>query len=135
MKKLVLIVLVAICSSGFGADFDKFCAALSQVESSGNQCAFNKKENAVGLYQIRPLYFKDAKEFSRALSSSGHESCYNEAFARKTILAYFGRYEPRALKNNDWQTLARLHNAGPNWRKKSTDAYWLKVKKELTSAQ
>ena len=32
------------------------------------------------------------------------------------------------------EDIARIHNGGPNgWKKKSTDAYWAKVKKELDS--
>ena len=45
------------------------------------------------------------------------------------MLGYFMRYEPEALANGDWETLARLHNGGPNWREKlvATARYWSKV--------
>ena len=34
------------------------------------------------------------------------------------MLAYARRYEPEALRRGDWRVLARLHNAGWNWRNK-----------------
>ena len=104
-----------------------FFVALSLVESSGNDKAFNVKEQALGRYQIRPAYFKDAKV------NGPFYAVTNEAFAQTVVLAYAKRYEPRALATGDLETLARLHNAGPGWRRKLslTNNYWNKIKSKL----
>jgi hypothetical protein len=102
-------------------------AALSLVESAGNDKAFNPRELAVGRYQIRPAYFMDSGVRGQ------HSQCTNPAVAQAVVLAYFKRYEPRALQFGNVEVLARLHNAGPGWRKhlEWTNKYWSKVKAKL----
>jgi len=131
MNKITLSLLsaalvVALGSSrrNYGTKEDLF-RAMAQVESSGNPKAINKKENALGIYQIRPMYFLDSGV------KGSHSQVYDPTVARKVCENYFMRYEPEAFKNNDIEVLARLHNAGPNWRKKNTDKYWNNIKKHL----
>jgi len=109
------------------ANMDDFLNALAKVESSNNPKAVNKKENALGVYQIRAAYYKDSNVLGK------HTDVYNPIIAKKVVLSYFNRYEPKAVLNNDFETLARLHNAGPNHRKNksSTNNYWSKIKKNL----
>lgn len=109
------------------ANMDNFFAALAKVESSNNPKAINKKENALGIYQIRVAYYKDSNVIGK------HTDVYDPIIAKKVVLAYFQRYEPKALKNNDFETLARCHNGGCGWRsnKSLTDGYWNKIKKNL----
>jgi soluble lytic murein transglycosylase-like protein len=109
------------------ANMDDFLNALAKVESSNNPKAINKKENALGVYQIRAAYYKDSNVLGK------HIDVYNPIVAKKVVLSYFNRYEPKAVLNNDFETLARLHNAGPNHRKNKshTDIYWSKIKKNL----
>jgi soluble lytic murein transglycosylase-like protein len=125
---LLFVALVALGASrrNYGTKEDLF-RAMAQVESSGNPKAINAKETALGIYQIRPMYFLDAGV------KGAHSQVYDPAVARKVCERYFLRYEPKAFANNDIETLARLHNAGPNWRKNksSTDKYWNKIKKHL----
>ena len=125
---LAVVALVALGSSrrNYGTKEDLF-RAMAAVESSNNPKAVNAKENALGLYQIRPMYFLDSGV------KGSHTQVYEPTVARKVCEKYFMRYEPKAFANNDIETLARLHNAGPNWRKNksSTDKYWQKIKKNL----
>lgn len=109
------------------ANMDDFFVALAKVESSNNPRAINKKENALGIYQIRLAYYKDSNVRGK------HTDVYNPVIAKQVVLAYFQRYEPKALKNNDFETLARCHNGGCGWRKNKslTDNYWNKIKKNL----
>lgn len=109
------------------ANMDNFFAALAKVESSNNPKAINKKENALGVYQIRAAYYKDSNVIGK------HTDVYNPVIAKKVVLAYFNRYEPKAVLNNDFETLARCHNGGCGWRrnKSLTDGYWNKIKKNL----
>ena len=125
---LLVVALVALGSSrrNYGTKEDLF-RAMAQVESSGNPKAINAKETALGIYQIRPAYFKDAEIGGK------HTDVYDPIVAKKVVLAYFQRYEPEALKNNDIETLARCHNGGNSWRKhkSKTDIYWNKIQKHL----
>ncbi len=109
------------------ANMDNFLNALAKVESSNNPKAINKKENALGVYQIRAAYYKDSNVLGK------HTDVYNPIIAKKVVLSYFNRYEPKAVLNNDFETLARLHNNGPSWAKSKskTDKYWQKIKKNL----
>jgi soluble lytic murein transglycosylase-like protein len=97
------------------------------VESSGNPKAVNKKETALGIYQIRPAYFQDSKV------KGNHSQVFDPVFARSVCEAYFKKYEKKALDNGDFETLARCHNGGCGWRKNksATDKYWQKIKKNL----
>ncbi len=92
-----------------------------------NNIIFNKKETALGIYQIRPGYFKDSRV------KGNHEQVFNPAFARSVCEAYFKRYEPAAFASGDFETLARLHNNGPSWAKSKskTNQYWNKIQKNL----
>ena len=115
-------------------NFQRFAAALAKVESNNNPKAHNIREDARGLLQVRANYFKDAQKFDKELARFGHNDCFNKQVAIRVFYSYCSRYEPLALKNGDWETLARLHNAGWNWKAKrsATNNYWRKVKKALT---
>ena len=123
--KTIFALLFAISASA--ANLDPFFAALAKVESSGNAKAVNKKENALGIYQIRAAYFKDSRV------KGNHEQVFNPVFARQVCEAYFKRYAPEAYAKGDFESLARLHNSGPAFakRKSLTDSYWSKIKKNL----
>jgi len=123
--KTIFALLFAISASA--ANLDPFFAALGKVESSGNPKAVNKKETALGIYQIRPAYFQDSKV------KGNHSQVFDPVFARQVCEAYFKKYEKKALDNGDFETLARCHNGGNSWRrnKSATDKYWQKIKKNL----
>ena len=123
--KYIFSFLIALSINA--ANMDDFFVALAKVESSNNPRAINKKENALGIYQIRLAYYKDSNVGGK------HSDVYNPVIAKQVVLAYFQRYEPKALKNNDFETLARCHNGGCGWRKNKslTDNYWNKIKKNL----
>ena len=123
--KYIFSFLIALSINA--ANMDDFFVALAKVESSNNPRAINKKENALGIYQIRLAYYKDSNVRGK------HSDVYNPVIAKQVVLAYFQRYEPKALKNNDFETLARCHNGGCGWRKNKslTDNYWNKIKKNL----
>ena len=73
--KLIIVLLVTgkVLAAEFNqSEFDKFVGAIAKVESSNNPKAINKKENALGLYQIRPAYFKDAQESDKNLKEFNH---------------------------------------------------------------
>lgn len=52
--------------------------------------------------------------------------------ARLVCMFYWDRYCPEALKERDFETLARIHNGGPRGMEKdATVAYWNKVQEHL----
>ena len=128
MRKIIATLLLSFSvAATSAADLNKFLDALAKVESSGNSRAVNKKENALGLYQIRPAYFKDSGVKAK------HSDVFKPEVARKVVLGYFQKYEPTALKNLDFETLARVHNGGCGWRKNkaATNGYWKKIQNNL----
>lgn len=127
IKPAAILFLSAVLSAG--ANFDQFLAALGKVESDNNPAAYNAKENAVGIYQIREKYFIDAQTFDPALRKYKHKDCFRADIAKKVVIAYLSKY----CKEKNFESWARLHNSGPAWSKKKhlTDKYWLKIKAQL----
>ena len=123
--KYIFSFFIVLCVNA--ANMDSFLNALAKVESSNNPKAINKKENALGIYQIRPAYFKDSNV------KGNHEQVFDPVFARRVCEAYFKKYEKKAFDNGDFETLARCHNGGCGWRKNksATNGYWQKIKKNL----
>lgn len=137
MRRFFLILAFFCQITVFSANFEQFKAALATVESNSNPKAYNKAENAIGIYQIRLLYFLDAQSFDKSLTKYSHKDCFNVEISNKVIEVYFLRYGFEDLKNQNWKALAKLHNGGLNWRKKPAGAqkrleiYWQKVCKAL----
>ena len=136
MKIILLLLLCALNIQA--ANFDQYCEALAKVESSNNPRAYNANENAIGLYQIRAAYFKDAQAFDPDLKGYSHKDCFTPAVGKRVVWAYAARYEPSALRKMDVEVLAKLHNGGVKWQdkdgraKKNLEIYWAKVRKYLT---
>jgi len=107
--------------------------AIRQVESSDLE---NPPRGDGGLargpYQIHRVYWIDAVEHVPDLGGR-YEDVDDREYAECIVLAYWHRHEPAALAAGDFETLARCHNGGPNWRRKpATKAYWTRVKEALT---
>lgn len=113
-------------------DFDKFLTILARVESSGKTNAFNKSEDAIGIYQIRPDYFTDAAEYNKSLKKYSHNDCYNPEIARMVVKSYMERY----CKTNNFETWAKTHNGGGRYYlnknkqyKSNLEKYWARFQK------
>lgn len=141
MKYFILILIFCLFSNFncFGQikqinnkDFNKFLKALAMVESSNNPKAYNKSENAIGIYQIRKLYFIDAQRINPALQKYKHEDCYRPEVARLVVEAYLSKYSKQQTPEH-W---AKCHNGGLNYYKKTGRAknnleiYWGKINKQ-----
>lgn len=122
------------CNNSVNKVNTTFLKALAQVESSNNPRAYNVSERAIGIYQIRKLYFIDALKFNPQLKKYKHKDCYRPAVARLVVTSYLTKYAP----SGKYEDMARCHNGGLNWKKatgqkkKNLDKYWLKIKKELS---
>lgn len=121
--------------------YDGYYAAIAKVESGGAADPDNASGDAgraLGRYQIWRAYWHDAVHRGKKRIHGGtYEDVRDPAYARQIIALYAKRYEPAAWRDGDWQTLARLHNGGPGWRKAGPktrarlDAYWKKVREHL----
>ncbi len=111
---------------------EKFFYALHQQEAGGQMKPKDGDNGrAIGVFQIHRAYWQDAVEYAGLRGS--YEDCRNMDYARQIVTAYMNRYAHRAIIENDLESLARCHNAGPNYAKKRalTDKYWIQFKRHL----
>jgi hypothetical protein len=109
--------------------------ALRQVETGGHPDPTNAVGDggkSHGPYQISLLYWLDAVEHDSNLGGS-YADVRDESYARRVMAAYWDRYAP----DNDFETLARIHNGGPNGHKnlEATQQYWEKVHATLEAIE
>ena len=102
--------------------------AIRPVESSGNDYAVGDDGKSKGPYGITRPWWADACE---AAGENWDYDTYVWDRARCEYLMYWywRRYCPRALAELDFETLARVHNGGPDGaRQACTLDYWRRVK-------
>jgi hypothetical protein len=111
---------------------EQILAAIRQVESSGrDDVPDGDGGKAIGPYQIHEVYWRDAHEHDAALGG-GYQDCRRRAYAERVIESYMRRYAPRAWAIGDAETIARMHNGGPNGpAKAATLGYWQRVLAQL----
>jgi len=100
--------------------------ALIAVESSGNDLAIGDNGRALGPLQIHRGVVQDVNRFTG--SNYRWEDMTNRVAARAVCQAYLTYYGRGATT----EQLARRWNGGPTGdRKPATEAYWLKVQRNL----
>jgi hypothetical protein len=109
---------------------DEILVALRTVETGGERHGGRHATGdggvAIGPYQIHRAYWSDARLPGR------FEDCRDPRYARAVVVAYWRRYCPEALAELDAQTLARVHNGGPDGHRETcTLRFWSKVEREL----
>ena len=105
----------------------KVVIGMIQVESNGNDSAYNKSEEAVGCLQIRPIM---VREVNRILKKQGKEHRFKmkDRWDRNKSLDMFWVWKDYHHPNSEDEVIARNWNGGPNgYIKKSTEKYWEKV--------
>jgi len=101
-------------------------SALIIVESSGNDLAIGDQGRAVGPLQIHRGVVQDVNRITG--SHYRWEAMTNRVQARAVCEAYLTHYGRGATT----EQLARRWNGGPTGdRKPATQAYWLKVQRNL----
>ncbi len=111
---------------------ERIINALIMIESSGNDNAHCKSEDAVGALQIRRTMVKDV---NRILKRRGHEVRYEfkDRWCRQKSIEMFNIYRDYYNLNTP-EEIARCWNGGPKGiYKPATVAYWNKVKNHLDS--
>ena len=80
----------------------------------------NVKENAIGIYQIRPIFVEDVNRINVLMGGEilyKHEDARNARIAQQMIfvyLTYYGRqYKLDTGKEPDAFVLGRIYNGGP----------------------
>lgn len=116
--------------------FNKIWPAICKVESNNNHKAVGDGGRALGIAQIHLNYFKDATNYAK-LNNIKYGDCFDSEVSKKIVYNYFLKYGSKELETGDLEGLAKLHNSGPNFRKKTGQAaknlqtYWGKIQKEL----
>jgi len=121
--KYLIILLFTLNTYGLDeAEYRTVFTAIAKIESSLNPKAYNRKENAVGIVQIRKLYLIDANK--QLGTNYKHRDCYDVTVSYKLFKAYMKGY-----KATTFEECIRLHNLGPRWKRKSwkADIFYNKV--------
>ena len=115
MKTSVLLIIAAASFNDQAA----FFRALADKESGGNPRAYNKAEDACGLYQIRRIYVDDCNRIAgrKAFSSADR---WDKAKSEQMITIYLNHYATakRLGHTPTWEDKAAIHCAGPRGAEK-----------------
>lgn len=103
--------------------------ALILVESAGNPKAFNKKENACGCLQIRPIMLREVNRILRKQNNDKRftkEDRWDCGLSQEMFYIWRNYHH----ENSSNEVVARNWNGGPRgYKKQSTEHYWNKVQK------
>lgn len=127
---LTLTGFLATLSLGYDAEFLRVAKAIMQIESGGDPQAVGDHGKAIGPYQIHRRYWIDATGFM------GQDWPYwqakDPAKALAAMYAYTKHYARRYHRPWNAETIARIHNGGPNgWKRAATWNYWTKTEKTM----
>lgn len=105
----------------------QFIQAIHMVESSGKYGAIRGDNGAaLGPLQIHRAYWADSQIEGK------YEDCADYHYSVRVMDAYLNRYAKQAVRNNAFETMARIHKGGPQGaNKQSSVAYWHLVKYQL----
>ena len=105
---------------------DSLIDAIIHVESRGDSMAYNAKEDAVGVLQIRPIMMR---EVNRLLKENKYT--LDDRWSKSKSIEMFNVIKAHTTNPTN-ERLARNWNGGWNgYKKKSTLKYWNKVKTQL----
>lgn len=98
---------------------DQLFQAMAHVESKNDPLAYNEKEGAVGILQIRQVFLDDYNK--RTGGDLRLEDCYSPEVSKKIFLWHASRYKSA-------EEIARTWNGGPNGMQlEATKQYWENV--------
>jgi hypothetical protein len=138
-----LAAAVLLASAAQAAPTGRLWHAICTVESGGDPDAYNPKERAAGIAQIRPVCLKDVNRIAR-LRGVDERFTYadrNDPEAARRMwrlyLEHYGQdYRRRTGRPATAEVYARIWNGGPTgWRKRSTRGYWQRVQAVLEDVE
>ncbi len=122
-KGVAIGFLLGICLTvlvGATVSFDRFADAVIHVESKGKKNAIGDQGRSHGLAQISVKYYIDAaKQLKRhGIAPPPYAVAVKDYYwVKQLIRAYMEKFCPDALAKGDYETMARVHNAGPRGAK------------------
>lgn len=112
-------------------DLTPLVNALMWVESRCDTSAYCKREDAVGVLQIRPIMVKEVNRILR-LQKSSHIFTLEDRWSREKSIEMFNVVASYYHETSSYEKIARCWNGGPKGlQKKQTQKYWRKVQKRL----
>lgn len=112
---------------------DDLIAALIQVESSGNDKAYNESEDAVGCLQIRRVMVREVNRILRRTNSKDRYDMADRWNCDKSK-EMFNIWREYHHADSEYETIARNWNGGPKgYSMRATERYWKKVQNHLDS--
>lgn len=112
-------------------DLTPLVEALIWVESRGKEDAYCKREDAVGVLQIRPIMVKEVNRILRLIGSSNIYTL-EDRWNREKSIEMFNVVASYYHETSSYEKIARCWNGGPKGlQKKQTQKYWRKVQKRL----
>jgi len=114
---------------------DKLIDAIIHVESRDLDSAVNRRTNAVGCMQIRPIM---VNEVNRILRKKQFPLVYDlhDRYKRDKSLQMFYIWKAYHHRKSDLETIARCWNGGTNGEnKKATYSYWVNVKRKMKNEE
>ena len=116
----------------FGVALAPLFTALAQVESNNGQTSKN-------IYQLTQKYIDDVNRISKDEAFLWDDRLNREKSERMMCIywTYYGRlYLDHTGRTPTWETLARIHNGGPDgWKKYGTKKYWRRVQEHLPAEE
>jgi hypothetical protein len=130
-------------SGAQGATMTDLILSLEQVESNGNEIAYNESEKALGCLQIRPIMLAD---YNRIYGTSfTHDQMKSRSTSHLVAIGIFHHYGKSIKRNGgtpNAKHLAFIWNGGGSaWKRvdnpkrdqkqNNLEIYWTKVSKHL----
>lgn len=133
---LFVLLIVATVTVEAAVPSDQLIAALTQVESGGDDNAIGDKhlaQKAYGCLQIRQPAVDDVNRL-KGTNYKAEDCLGNRALSIWICKVYIDNYAtPKRLGTVNDEKMARIWNGGPNgWKRSSTQAYWEKVRQALS---
>ena len=132
MKKTLLLFMFSFVSLFSNASnetyWNQVINAIIQVESSGNPNAISPGGKYVGIMQIGTVVVDDCNEYLQ-LKKINKRYEYNDRYNVQKSKEMFILIQKRYNKEKDVEKAVRIWNGGCNYKKESTDNYYLKFLK------
>lgn len=136
---ILLSIFIQCSSNSLAATVSDVIFAIEKVESNQNPYAINKKENALGCLQIRPIMIADYNRITG--ENLPHSAAYNKAMSYIIAQEIFAHYmkgieEPNAkhlafIWNGGGSAWRRVDNPIQDAKQVNLEVYWRKVEKHL----
>ena len=126
-------ILPILTATLFNLNLTPLYRAIAQVESD---CGATSKN----IYQISDAYIDDVNRITNHNPPYTHKSSLDQIYSETMMWYYWrhygARYEKLTGKPVTYESLARMHNGGPDgWKSDSTLVYWSRVKKAMEDGE